>query len=121
MKFVDNDSSAYLKGKDVKSGDIILITNKPEFISKEESGFDNDQYKFEIMTSDEQIKTWYPNKTTLRNLAKVYGDEMDDWVTHYVRLTVLHQHIQGEIKPCVYGEPCTKEGGRYGTDNNNIQ
>ena len=100
-----SDLDEYLHADAVKDGDIIEITGKARGISQEESAFGRPYIEVPVKLPDGKNKVWTPNKTSLKALAKVFGDDADLWVGLKVKLAVTRQNVRGEMKDVLYGEP----------------
>ncbi|MCK4478434.1 hypothetical protein KAU88_07920 [Candidatus Bathyarchaeota archaeon] len=57
-----------------------------------------------VKLPDGKAKIWTPNKTTLKKLATVFGDDTDGWLGKRVKLSILKQNVRGEMRNVVYGE-----------------
>jgi hypothetical protein len=99
-----SDLDDYLHAEAVKEGDVIKIDGKARLISAEESNFSKPYFEIPILTPDGEHKTWTPNKTTLKALAKVYGDDTDLWQGKLVKLSKARMNIRGEMKDVLFGE-----------------
>ena len=100
-----SDLDEYLHADATGDGDIIEITGKARSISEEESVFGRSYIEVPVKLSDGKSKVWTPNKTSLKALAKVFGDDADLWVGKKVKLAVARQNVRGEMKDVLYGEP----------------
>lgn len=96
----------FLHAEHVEDGDIIEITGKARRVSAEESVFERTYVEVPVKLPNGQSKTWMPNKTTIRALAKEYGDDMDKWIGKKVALEIMRQNVRGEMKEVLYGKPC---------------
>jgi hypothetical protein len=83
-----SDLDEYLHAEAVESGAIIEIVGKPRYISVDESAFGRAYLEIDVKLPSGQMKTWTPNKTTLKKLAEVFGDDADQWTGKLVKLTV---------------------------------
>ena len=95
----------FLHAEHVEDGDIIEIIGKARRVSAEESVFERTYVEIAVKLPNGQIKTWTPNKTTIRELAKVYGDDMDKWINKKVMLEITKQRVRNEMKNVIYGKP----------------
>lgn len=95
----------FLHAEYVEDGDIIEIVGKARRVSAEESVFERTYVEIPVKLSNGQNKTWTPNKTTIRELAKTYGDDMDKWINKKVVLEIARQNVRGEMKNVLYGKP----------------
>jgi hypothetical protein len=104
-----SDLDEYLHAEVVRDGDVITITGKARYVNVEESLFGKPYLEIPIETPGGETKTWTPNKTTLKNLAKQYGDETDLWIGKKIKLTIARQNVRGEMRDVLYGEPFTEQ------------
>jgi hypothetical protein len=102
-----SDLDEYLHAEVVEDGDVIRIVEKARYVSTEESNFGKPFFEIPVLTAAGEHKTWTPNKTTLKALAKVYGDDTDQWEGKQVKLKKERQNVRGETKDVLYGEAVT--------------
>jgi hypothetical protein len=95
----------YLHAEHVKTGDLIKITGKARLISAEDSNFERSYLEIPVQLPNGKSKIWTPNKTTLRSLAKGFGDDADKWVGKYAKAAITKQNVRGEMKLVLYAEP----------------
>jgi len=100
-----SDLDEYLHADAVEDGDIIEITGKARRITEEESAFGRAYLEMSIKLPSGESKIWTPNKTSLRSLAKSFGDDADHWIGKKVKINIAHQNVRGEMKDVIYGEP----------------
>jgi len=99
-----SDLDEYLHADAITNGDIISITGKARFISADESAFERAYLEIPVKLPDGKSKIWTPNKTTLRILAKEFGDDTDVWVGKRVKITISKQNVRGKMTDVIYGE-----------------
>jgi hypothetical protein len=104
-----SEMDEFLHADAVEDGEIVEITGKARRVSAEESAFDRAYLELPIKLSGGQSKIWTPNKTTLKLIAKAFGDDADFWVGKKVKLMISHQNVRGEMKDVIYGEPATQK------------
>lgn len=100
-----SDLDEYLHADVIEDGDIIEITGKARSVSEEESAFGRSYIEVSVKLPDGKSKVWTPNKTSLRALAKVFGDDADLWIGKKVQMAIERQNVRGEMKDVLYGEP----------------
>jgi hypothetical protein len=96
----------FLHAEHVEDGDIIELVGKARRVNAEESVFERTYVEIPVKLPNGQMKTWTPNKTSIRALAKVFGDDMDSWIGKKVQLTISKQNVRGEMKDVLYAQPC---------------
>jgi len=102
-----SDLDEYLHGDGVADGDVLEIVGKPIYIGVEDSMFGRAHLEIAVKLPSGKQKIWTPNKTTLKNLAKVYGDETSEWTGRKVHVELAKQNVRGEMKLVIYGHPVT--------------
>ena len=100
-----SDLDEYLRASVVEEGDVIMITGKARYVGVEESAFGRAYLEIPVKLSSGKTKIWTPNKTTLKRLARVFGDDTDTWDGKQVRITIAKQNVRGEMRDVLYGEP----------------
>lgn len=99
-----SDLEEYLHADAVKSGDVIEIIEKARYVSAEEATYGRSYLEISVKLPNGNTKIWTPNKTTLKKLAKVFGDDTDNWIGKPVKLIVIKQNVRGEMRDVIYGE-----------------
>lgn len=95
----------YLTPFMVKTGDLVKILDKGEFIDAEDTKFNREVFQIPVQLSNLQKKIWTMNKTTRDNLTPTYGDDTEDWIGKFVKIKITEQNIRGETKMVIYGYP----------------
>jgi len=103
-----SDMDEYLKAAHVSDGDVVEIAGKPRLVTADESVFERAYLELPVKLANGKTKIWTPNRTTLRELAKVFGDDADTWVGKRVKITISRQNVRGKMTDVVYGEPFTQ-------------
>jgi hypothetical protein len=104
-----SDLDEYLHSDGVNDGDVIEICGKGRFVSAEESTFERAYLEIQVKLPNGKYKLWTPNKSTLKNLAKEFGDDADLWLGRKVKLTKERQNVRGKMIDVIYGYPITVE------------
>lgn len=99
-----SDMDEYLHSDAITSGDVVEITGKARYVSVEESKFGRAYLEIPVKLANGKGKIWTPNKTTLRALAKSFGDDADLWLGKKVRITIHSQNVRGKMTDVLYGE-----------------
>lgn len=107
-----SDLDEYLHAEAVENDAVIEIVGKPRYVSADESTFGKAYLEIDVKLPSGQMKTWTPNKTTLRKLAEAFGDDADTWMTKRVKLTVTQQNVRGEMRRIIWGDPI-KDTSKY--------
>lgn len=100
-----SDLDEYLHADAVGDDDIIEITGKARYVSAEEAAFGRPYLEIAVKLPNGKTKIWTPNKTTLKALAKTFGDDADTWIGKQVKLKIAKMNVRGELRDVIYGEP----------------
>ena len=100
-----SDMDEYLHGENVRDGDVIQIMGKPRYVGSEESTLGKAYLEIVVKLSNGNVKTYTPNKTTLKACAPVFGDDTDQWIGKKIVLHPQRQNVRGQQKMVIYGEP----------------
>lgn len=102
---VDNFLKPGLLGDATKLKPAIATIKKVELIAAADLQFESKADKYELtLDFSGDIKTWLPNKTSLRAIIEVLGDDSDKWVGRSVRLWTLSQNVKGKLTQVIYGD-----------------
>ena len=104
-----SDMDEYLHADAVENNAVIEITGKGRYINAEESTFGRAYLEIPVKLANGKSKIWTPNKTTLKALAKVFGDDADFWIGKKVQIRISRQNVRGKMIDVLYGEPFTEE------------
>ena len=55
-----------------------------------------------IKLSNEKIRDWIPNKTSIKRLIELYDDNTDAWVGKKATFEIVKQNVRGEMKDVVF-------------------
>lgn len=99
-----SDMEDYLHAYAIENGEVIEITGKPNYISSEDAAYGRPYLEIPVKLADGKTKIWTPNKTTLKRLAKAYGDEADEWIGKKVQLEIVKMNVRGEMRDVIYGQ-----------------
>jgi len=81
--------------------DAVIVT--ATLIPAAELPFQSDEDKWELVVQIQGVNfEWLPNKTSLREFVKAYGDESDNWTDKPIKLYSVEQNVGGKIKQVVY-------------------
>jgi len=101
--------SNYLKSTDVKTGDIVELTNEGEYIPAEETSFGRETFEINIILNDNETKTWTMNKTTRIECKETWGNDSAAWVGKTLSIEIVKQNVKGQLKEVIYGHPIVEE------------
>ena len=67
--------------------------------------------KFPVeFTKDNVTKTWTANNTSLKTLAKAWGNNTEDWnYPCIVELYLVNMLVQGQMKEVIFGKPAPQQ------------
>jgi len=57
-----------------------------------------------VMLSNQKVRDWIPNKTSIGTMFRMWGDSTDDWIGKVARFTLTKQSVRGEMKDVVFVE-----------------
>lgn len=94
MKLNEVFQSNFLKAEDLKGRDVTLTIEEVEadFITKDKS-----EGKKVIISFVGKDKKLVANKTNCRTIAKLYGEETDDWIGKQIIIGPREVEYQGEM------------------------
>lgn len=104
MKANDVFPSKYLKADDLNGDTLVTIKSVTKETMKGKSGADETK---PVMHFDEMQKGLVLNKTNWAAIAKLYGDESDDWKGQTITLTVKEVDSFGDVVSAVRVEKPT--------------
>jgi hypothetical protein len=86
--------SKYLKATDAEDGDLILTMSE---VKEETLGMGSNAEKKWVLYFEELPKGLVLNKTNMNTIAKLYGDDTDDWEGKKVTLFATEVQFQSEM------------------------
>ena len=93
-KISEMQPSKYLKATDAEDGDLILTMSD---VKEETLGMGKDADKKWVLYFEEQPKGLVLNKTNMNTIAKLYGDDTDDWEGKKVTLFATEVQFKDEM------------------------
>lgn len=99
-----SDLDEYLRAHAIENGAMIEITGRARYVSSEEAAFGRPYLEIRVKLPNGKSRIWTPNRTTLKKLAKVFGDDSDTWVGKRVKLSIVTQNVRGEMREIIYGD-----------------
>lgn len=97
-KVSDMQPSKYLKASDADDGDLIVTIRD---IKEETVGMGKDQESKWVLYFEEQSKGLILNKTNMNTIAKLYGDDTDDWEGKKITLFSTEVQFKDEMVPAL--------------------
>jgi len=55
-----------------------------------------------VKLSNAKVRDWIPNKTSIRSLTSLYGDNTDGWTGKGASFLITKQNVRGEMKDVVF-------------------
>lgn len=108
MVKVSELSNFVVAGVDVHTGDIVTFTTPGVIRSAEETPFGREVFQIGVKLPDGSEKTLTMNKTSIRNIAREYGDETKEWVGKQAVVTLVKQMVRDTMKDVIYLNPLQK-------------
>jgi len=103
-----SDFDEYLHADAVNDGDVLEITGRARYVSSEEATFGRAYLEMKVKLPNGKAKIWSPNKTTLKKMARTFGDDTDAWIEKKVKIQIVRQNVRGEMRDVLYAEPVTE-------------
>ena len=101
-----SEFSKFLKGKDLKEGEQIVMASKGEI---KEVDFKKGQGLQKVLQLDVlhngKKKTFTPNKSSINNLALKWGQDTDQWVNKIATVSFVKGMVAGEMKDILVLQP----------------
>ena len=104
---IDDFLTAEELGDIEKSNPVFAVIKDLNFLEVDELPFESKRGKYELtlkMENEEEEIKWIANKTSLKNLRKVFGTEKDNWIGKKIKLWTVEQLVQGVEKRVLYAE-----------------
>lgn len=101
-------------GNYLKSAEVLELTKdgpaKIKFVTAgeykdmkyEDSGDNKSVFHIEVELPDKEKRTWTPNYTTMKAIAKMYGDQTDQWVDKTVLIYTVKQKVFEKMRDVIY-------------------
>lgn len=93
-KISDMQPSKYLKASDAEDGDLILTMST---VKEETLGMGREAEMKWVLYFEEQPKGLVLNKTNMNTIAKLYGNDTDDWEGKKVAIFATEVQFQSEM------------------------
>ena len=55
-----------------------------------------------IKLSNAKVRDWIPNKTSIRKIVELYGDNTDDWIGKKAEFMITKQNVRGDMKDVIF-------------------
>lgn len=99
-----NGDTPILKGS-TKDNPKLATIKKVELVAAEDLGYDSDTDRYQLTVEiDGDELMWTPNKTSLKAIIAVHGDESDNWIEKSVGIFLVDQNVSGKMKKIAYAE-----------------
>jgi hypothetical protein len=108
MVKVSELSNFVVAGVDIKTGDVLTFTTPGVLRSAEETPFGREVFQIGVKLPNGSEKTLTMNRTSIRNVAKEYGDETKEWVGKEAVVTLVKQMVRDNMKDVIYLNPLQK-------------
>jgi len=104
---LDLGADKYLNATVVKDGDQVVFKNEGRMVDDPfNPGNKRFQIEVEIVGRESEGEyTWTMNKTSLKNLAKKYGDDTANWVGKYATIKIVDQIVRNQPRKVILGYP----------------
>jgi len=90
--------------------EIITLKDKSFTIAKasnyksmpQQDGKEVEKLVVPVKLSNEKVRDWIPNKTSIRKLFSFFGDNTDDWIGKKATFLITKQNVRGDMKDVVF-------------------
>lgn len=55
-----------------------------------------------IKLSNEKVREWIPNKTSIKKMVEFWGDNTETWTSKRALFTIAQQNVRGEMKDIIF-------------------
>ena len=55
-----------------------------------------------VKLSNEKVRDWIPNKTSIKYMVNLWGDNTDSWLGKQAKFTLVNQNVRGEMKDVIF-------------------
>lgn len=69
---------------------------------KQNDGEEMKKLVLPIKLSNDKIRDWIPNKTSIKRLIELYDDDTDKWIGKKATFEIVKQNVRGEMKDVVF-------------------
>jgi len=69
---------------------------------QQRDGKEQEKLVVPVKLSNGKVRDWIPNKTSVRKLVELYGDNTDDWIGKKAKFEVTKQSVQGQMKDVLF-------------------
>ena len=92
------------------AAEVIKLTDKTFLIAKagsyksmpQQDGKEVNKLVVPVKLSNSKVRDWIPNKTSIRKLVELYGDNTDDWLGKKAEFMITKQNVRGDMKDVVF-------------------
>lgn len=107
--YISKGGDGWLRPSEVSSGTVVTVEGAGVLRPANETPFNKEVFELPIKLPNGSVKNWTANKTTLKRLVEVWGDDTAKWVGKQIRIEVVKQNIRGQVKDVIYGFPVIEE------------
>jgi len=92
------------------SAEMIKLVDKSFTIAKassyksmpQQNGKETEKLVVPIKLSNGKVRDWIPNKTSIRKLVELHGDNTDDWIGKKAEFEIIKQNVRGDMKDVIF-------------------
>lgn len=92
------------------SAEIIKLADKTFTIAKassyksmpQQDGKEVEKLVVPVKLSNAKVRDWIPNKTSVRKIVELYGDNTDDWIGKKAEFMITKQNVRGDMKDVIF-------------------
>jgi hypothetical protein len=103
-------SGEYVENLDDKKATIIKVPHYENFPDLDNEGQVKEKLVMDIELSDGSQMSYYPNKSSTKNLGNAWGVNLDKWLMKKFEFEVMAQKVRGENKKVLYAKALKNEG-----------
>ena len=69
---------------------------------KQSDGTEAKKLVLPIRLSNEKVRDWIPNKTSLKKLIELYDDDTEKWLGKKAEFEIVKQNVRSEMKDVIF-------------------
>ena len=86
-----------------KNNPVYATIRDISFIEAADLPFESKVGKYELLLEIENSETkWLANKTSIRSLMSVFGNDTENWIGKQIKMWVVEQIIEGKLRNVIY-------------------
>ena len=97
----------YLSAEEVKklANKDFTIAKAGQYKDMPQQGSDNvKKLILPVKLSNEKVRDWIPNKTSIKTMVGFWGDNSDGWIGKQAKFKLTNQNVMGEMKDVIFVE-----------------